>query len=43
MLIKLHDGTIQAHSEGRGKGATFTIQLPVAPPSGGSGSRAEQR
>jgi PAS domain S-box-containing protein len=30
MLIKMHHGVIKAHSEGRGKGATFTIQLPLA-------------
>jgi signal transduction histidine kinase len=30
MLIKMHDGTISAHSEGRDKGATFTIRLPLA-------------
>jgi PAS domain S-box-containing protein len=31
MLIKMHDGTIHAHSDGRGKGATFTIELPMTP------------
>jgi PAS domain S-box-containing protein len=30
MLIKLHEGSIKAYSEGRGKGATFVIQLPLA-------------
>jgi len=30
MLIKMHEGTINAYSEGRDKGATFTIQLPLA-------------
>jgi PAS domain S-box-containing protein len=29
MLVKMHEGTIKAHSDGRGKGATFTIQLPL--------------
>ena len=43
MLVKLHEGTIKAHSEGRGKGATFTIELPVAPPSTASAPRASQR
>lgn len=28
-LIELHGGTIQASSDGEGRGATFTIQLPV--------------
>jgi signal transduction histidine kinase len=27
-LIELHDGRIQAKSEGPGTGATFTIRLP---------------
>jgi signal transduction histidine kinase len=30
MLVKMHEGTIFAHSEGTGHGATFTIQLPCA-------------
>jgi PAS domain S-box-containing protein len=29
-LIELHGGTIRAQSDGEGKGATFTISLPVA-------------
>lgn len=29
MLIKMHEGTISAESEGPGKGATFKIQLPL--------------
>ena len=27
-LVSLHDGTVQAHSDGPGKGSTFTIRLP---------------
>jgi signal transduction histidine kinase/ActR/RegA family two-component response regulator len=30
-LVELHGGTIKAGSEGEGKGATFTIELPLAP------------
>ena len=30
-LTELHGGTVRAHSEGRGTGATFTIELPAAP------------
>ncbi len=30
-LIELHGGSVRAHSEGEGKGATFTIDLPTAP------------
>ncbi|MFL6213358.1 MAG: ATP-binding protein [Blastocatellia bacterium] len=28
-LIELHGGTVQAHSDGEGEGATFTIRLPM--------------
>ncbi len=29
-LVELHNGQIYAHSEGEGKGATFTVNLPLA-------------
>ena len=29
-LVELHDGTIEAASEGEGKGATFVVRLPLA-------------
>jgi CheY-like chemotaxis protein len=29
-LVELHGGTISAQSEGEGKGATFTVKLPLA-------------
>jgi signal transduction histidine kinase/CheY-like chemotaxis protein len=28
-LVETHDGTITAHSEGEGRGSTFTIRLPL--------------
>ena len=29
-IVELHGGTIDAESEGEGKGATFTVKLPAA-------------
>jgi signal transduction histidine kinase/ActR/RegA family two-component response regulator len=30
-LVELHGGSVRAHSEGEGTGATFTVSLPLAP------------
>lgn len=30
-LVELHGGQVSAHSDGLGKGASFTVSLPVAP------------
>jgi PAS domain S-box-containing protein len=30
-IAELHDGTLSAHSEGLGRGAQFTLSLPLAP------------
>jgi signal transduction histidine kinase len=27
--VRLHGGTIEAHSEGRGKGSEFVVRLPL--------------
>jgi CheY-like chemotaxis protein/two-component sensor histidine kinase len=29
-LVELHDGQVTAHSDGRGRGSTFTVSLPLA-------------
>lgn len=34
-LVELHGGTVEAHSDGEGKGATFTITLPNPAPQSG--------
>jgi signal transduction histidine kinase len=33
-LVEAHGGTVEAQSDGHGKGSTFTIKLPVASASG---------
>ena len=30
-LVRLHDGTVRAHSEGPGKGSEFEVRLPLRP------------
>jgi PAS domain S-box-containing protein len=32
-IVEMHGGTIRAHSEGIGKGATFAVELPTSPAS----------
>ena len=36
-LVSLHGGTVTAHSDGDGRGATFTIRLPHVPAPAGRG------
>lgn len=33
-LVELHGGTIEAHSDGPGRGSEFVVRLPGAPPAG---------
>jgi signal transduction histidine kinase len=33
-LVEMHGGTVRVTSRGRGKGATFTVELPIEAPSG---------
>jgi signal transduction histidine kinase/CheY-like chemotaxis protein len=52
-IVELHGGRLSASSEGSGKGATFTVELPVGPvgadqppatlPAAGGGDSAEAR
>jgi PAS domain S-box-containing protein len=37
-LVDLHSGTITAHSDGDGRGATFIVRLPLAPVTASSSS-----
>ena len=41
MLVELHFGTISVHSEGRDCGATFVVELPLAPESAESIDQAQ--
>jgi CheY-like chemotaxis protein len=36
-LVELHGGTIEAYSAGEGKGATFSIKIPLVESAGGAG------
>jgi PAS domain S-box-containing protein len=42
-LVELHGGTVNAHSDGPGLGATFTFRLPVLSINSGPGSKTAAR
>jgi PAS domain S-box-containing protein len=42
-LVELHGGTIEAHSEGRDRGATFRVRLPLTAPAGQTEKPAPSR
>ena len=41
VLVEAHGGTIEASSAGRGKGARFVVELPVAAPAEAAGENVE--
>ena len=40
-IVNMHGGTVEAHSDGAGRGATFIVQLPVNQPNGNAGTPGE--
>ncbi len=40
-LVQLHNGSVQVASEGKGKGTTFTVGFPLAPPASAENSDSD--
>ena len=40
-IVEVHGGSVRAESEGIGRGATFTLRIPIAPDAQASGERCE--
>jgi two-component system, chemotaxis family, CheB/CheR fusion protein len=38
-LVELHDGRVEAHSDGDGRGSTFTVRLPIVASGAGDAGR----
>src|SRR5262249_10575362 len=41
-LVELHGGTIDAHSDGPGRGSSFVVRVPAAKPAAATPSRPER-
>ena len=41
-LVEMHDGTVEVHSDGAGRGSEFVLRLPVAAPGAQEGDEADE-
>jgi two-component system CheB/CheR fusion protein len=40
-LVEMHEGTVEAHSNGRGLGSTFTVRIPLSTTAADAGGRRQ--